>query len=226
MKRSRSLASIVLARVRGPGTRVAALGFVRREVRHARLSSQSGVTLIELLVSVAIIGLITSIVTLQVNEYYQRSRLEGKAMELRAFLLSAQNLAMGTSERVVIRYQESSGRRWFELVPVRPPGSGSNLARMQTVMELPDYLVLNGLGLGGGAIDWHQFPTNVRNVVCSPMMRAQEETGAAQYQDLTALRTVRLTHSSIVEGRLAPRTVFEIEVTPLWNVRVQRRIAP
>lgn len=183
-------------------------------------------TLIELLVAVAIIGLITSIVTLQVNQYYQRSRLEGKAMEFRAFLLGAQTLAMGTSDRVVIRYQESSGRRWFELVPVRPPGGGSNLARMQTVLELPDYLVLNGLSLSTDAIDWHQFPTNVHNVVCSPMMRAQEETGAGQYQDLTAIRTVRLTHASIVEGRLEPRTVFEIEVTPLWNVRIQRRIAP
>lgn len=226
MNRSRGLASIVLKRVRGPGTRVAVEGVVRHEVRQVRLSSQSGLTLIELLVVIAIIGLITSIVTLQVNQYYQRSRLEGQAMELRGFLLSAQTLAMGTSDRVVVRYQESGGRRWFELVPVRPPGSGSNLSSMQTVLELPSYLVLNGLGLGSGAIDWHQFPANVHNVVCSPMMRAQEETGTNVFQDLASLRTLRLTHTSIVEGRLAPRTVFEIEISPLWNVRVQRRIAP
>lgn len=213
-------------RVDADGTGIARNRAVRDSSRHDAVSGQQGFTLIEALVVVAIVGLISAAVALSVNKYWQRARLEGSANDVRNFLLTAQNLAIATNDRVTVRLQQEAGSWVFEMVPARMPPVGSPLREgMQRRLVLPPYLVLDGLSLGGGS-DWTVFPTGVRNLACTPNSRTQQETATGVFADITGTRTLRLTHTSIVDGSLQPRTVFQIEVSPLWNVRILRRRAP
>ena len=207
------------------GTEVAINGVVRDSFRDDAVSEPQGFTFIEVLVVVAIIGLISTMVMVSLNSYWQRSRLEGGANDVRSFLLTAQDLAIATNDRVTVTLQKIGSSWVLEMLPERPPTPGSVLdLGVRRRMELPAHLVVNGLTLGDGT-DWVEYPANVHNVVCTSRSRTQQQTAAKVFGDIPNTRVLRLTHESIVEGRLSPRTVFEIQISPLWNVRMLKRRA-
>lgn len=209
----------------GDGTGIARNEAVRDSSRHDAVSGQQGFTLIEALIVVAIIGLISTVIMLSLNSYWQRSRLEGGANDVRSFLLTAQNLAIATNDRVTVTLRQDGGSWVLEMLPSRPPAPGSFLdLGLRRRMVLPEHLVVSGLTLGVGT-DWVEFPPNVRNVVCTSLSRTQQQTAAGVFGDIPGTRTLRLTHQSILDGRLFPRTVFEIQISPLWNVRMVKRRA-
>lgn len=227
MRSARSCVTPQGAAVDEPGTLVALKRPVRDPSRHGSVARQQGFTLVEALVVVTIVGLISAAIAISINTYWQRSRLEGAANEVRNFLLTAQNLAIATNDRVTVQLQQQDGAWVLSMVPSRPPAAGSLLdVGMRTRLELPRFLVLNGLGVGDGtSTDWLEFPSGVRNVVCTSLSRTQEQTAATAFADISTSRFLRLTHQAIVDGRLFPRTVFEIQISPLWNVRIVRRRA-
>ena len=212
-------------RVDADGTGFARNRAVRDSSRHDAVSGQQGFTLIEALVVVAIVGFLSTAIMLSLNSYWQRSRLEGGANDVRNFLLTAQNLAIATNDRVTVRLRQDAGSWVIEMLPSRPPAVGSLLdLGLRRRMVLPQHLVVDGLTLGSGT-DWVEFPANVRNVVCTSLSRTQQETAAGVFGDIPGTRTLRLTHQSILDGRLFPRTVYEIQISPLWNVRMLKRRA-
>lgn len=223
-------------RVDADGTGFARNRAVRDSSRHDAVSGQQGFTLIEALVVVAIVGFLSTAIMLSLNSYWQRSRLEGGANDVRNFLLTAQNLAIATNDNVLVELRQEGGTTVLTMTPQRPPQPGSLLdSGIRKRLELPPYLVVNGLTLGDGT-DWHEYPTGVRNIACSAMSRTRQQllvpdpadpTGPPipAVRDIAATRVLRLTHEAIVDGRLFPRTVCEIEVSPLWNVRMLKRRA-
>ncbi|MCU0291201.1 MAG: hypothetical protein MUF10_04315 [Thermoanaerobaculaceae bacterium] len=172
----------------------------------------------ELLVVVALLGLIATAVVLPVNAYYQRSRVEGAANDVRNFLVSAETLALSTNSRVTVEVQQTGGLWTFSLVPANPPPAGSSAATMRTQLELPAYIVVNGLWLGAGS-DW-PVDSGIPKLVCDTMSRTLNPVTG---QQLTASATVRLTHISIAQGRLSPPMVYEVRVAPLWSVATVKR---
>lgn len=172
----------------------------------------------ELLVVVALIGLIATAVVLPVNAYYQRSRVEGAANDVRNFLVGAETLALNTNSRVTVTLQQVSGRWVLALTPANPPTAGSSAATLRTRLELPTYIVINGLWLGAGN-DW-PVDMGVSSLVCDTMSRT---LNPATGQQLTAVATMRLTHISIAQGRLSPPMLWEVRVAPLWNVAAVKR---
>lgn len=206
------------------GTRVAHTRSVANVSRFASPSRQRGFSIIELLIVLFLFGLIATMVVPPVNSYYQRSRIEGAATEVRNFLVGAQTLAFNTNGRVTVTLQQE-GTRWVvDMVPVNPPSGGTPAAAMQRHLELPDYVVLSGLGLGAN-LDWHEYPSGSFNIVCAPSSRTEEQTGPTAFDLVATARTLRMTHRSMSEGRLSPRLIYEIQVTPLWSVQNLRRLA-
>lgn len=167
----------------------------------------------ELLVVVALIGLIATVVVLPVNAYYQRSRVEGAANDVRNFLVGAQTLALNTNSRVTVTLQQTGGLWVFSLTPASPPPSGSSAASTRTRLELPTSITVDGLWLGA-ACDWPQA-SGIRTLVCDTLSRTLSPVTG---QQLTASATVRLTHISIAQGRLSPPMLYEVRVAPLWSV--------
>jgi hypothetical protein len=168
--------------------------------------------------------MVALIVVPPVNSYYQRSRIEGAANDVRNFLVGAQTLALNTNGRVTVTLQQDGSRWVVDLDPANTPPAGTPTATMQRHLDLPDYVVLNGLGLGADH-DWHEYPPSTFNIVCTPSSRTEEQTGPTVFDQVPTARTLRLTHRSMSEGRLSPRLVYEVQVTPLWSVRNLRRMA-
>lgn len=167
----------------------------------------------ELLVVVAILGLIATAVVLPVNAYFQRSRIEGAANDVRNFLVGAQTLALNTNSRVTVTVQQIGGLWTFSVTPANPPPAGSSAATLRTRLELPAYIVVTGLWLGS-ACDW-PLDSGIQSLVCDTMSRTLHPVTG---QQLTASATVRLTHISIAQGRLSPPILYEVRVAPLWSV--------
>lgn len=198
---------------------------MRDPSRHGAISGQQGFTLIEALIVVAIVGLISAAIALSISSYWQRSRLEGSANDVRNFLLTAQNLAIATNDRVMVALWHDGSTWVLEMFPARPPAGGTFLdLAIRRRLVLPEHLVVSGLSLGDGT-DWVEHIPNVRNVVCTSLSRTQQVTAAGAFVDIPGTRTLRLTHQSIVDGRLFPRTVYEIRISPLWNVQMVKRRA-
>jgi type II secretory pathway pseudopilin PulG len=171
----------------------------------------------ELLIVVALMGLIATAVVLPVNAYYQRSRVEGAANDVRNFLVGAQTLALSTNSRVTVTLQQTGGLWTFSLTPASPPPAGSSAALTRTELELPAYIVVTGLWLGSSC-DW-PLDSGIHSLVCDTMSRTLDPTTG---QQLTASATVRLTHVSIAQGRLSPPMLYEVRVAPLWSVAAVR----
>jgi len=185
-------------------------------------SRQAGFTVAEALIAVMLIGLIATMFIPYVVQYSQRARAEGSAHEIRNFIVQAQPLMLGTSSRVTVAVRQESGRWVVTMTSDVPPAAGSPLAEMPKRFELPEYMVLDGLSLGAG--DWPQQGGSYV-LVCDTLGRTLDPTQAPPAM-IASQRTLRFTHRRTVEGYLQPRNVWEIRVSPLWNVSVERRRVP
>jgi len=179
-----------------------------------------GFSLVELLVVVALLGLIATLVVLPVNAYYQRARIEGVANEVRNFMMGAQTLALNTNSRVTVTLKQTAGQWALTLAPAVPPAPGTAASAWSRRLVLPGYVAVNGMWLGD-ACDWPQNPagSGTYQVVCDSISRTLNPITAEQ---LTAFVTLRLTHVSTAEGRLQPPQLWELRLAPLWGVRAMK----
>lgn len=206
--------------VTGAGTGVALSRSVARTPAAEVPEGRRGFSLVELLIVVALLGLIAALVVLPVNAYYQRARIEGVANEVRNFMMGAQTLALNTNSRVTVTLQQTAGQWAFTLEPAVPPAPGTAASAWSRRLELPGYVAVNGLWRGGGC-DWPQNPagSGTYQVVCDSISRTLDPITSVQ---LTAFVTLRLTHVSTVEGRLKPPQVWELRLAPLWSVTAMK----
>ncbi len=199
------------ARDRADGTGVAfsrpVIG-VRQSAPHGR---ESGVTLLEAIVALAIIALVTAIVVVPVNSYWQRARLETAANEIRAFLQQAQVEAVNQHTPITVTLAQVSGQWVLQLTP--PP------LHSAATYPMPDFVSL-ALNPASGAGGWPTIPsTTTRALVCDTLGRTIDPTTGAR---VTATQTLAITHTRMVDGSLQPNTRFDIQVFPLWNLIVAK----
>lgn len=182
----------------------------------------AGFSVAEALVAVAIIGLLATMFIPYFVHYIQRSRAEGSALEMRNFVLQAQSLMLGTSSRVTVAVGQEGGQWVATMTPDVEPAAGTYAATLQRRFVLPEYMTVDGLGLGAG--DW-PVQGGRYMLMCDTFGRTLDPTQATPAL-IPSERTLRVTHRATVEGRLQPRNLWEIRVSPLWNVTVQRRRVP
>ncbi len=206
------------ARHRAGGTGVAFTGRVIGMGTPVRRVREAGVTLIEALVVLAIIALVTAIVMVPVNSYWQRSRLETTAGDIRNFLQQAYVEAVNQHSQITVTMQQVSGVWTLQITPA-PPHAPAAYA-------IPDFvsLSLNPAPAAGG------WPTvgGVATLICDTKgltICPSGATGTAAdtcdgVTQVRGVKTLSITHVSMVDGSLTPNTRYDVQVYPLWNVSV------
>lgn len=187
-----------------------------------RRAKEAGFSLAEALVAVAIIGFLAMMFIPYFVHYIQRARAEGSAFEVRNFVLQAQTLMLGTSSPVTVTVAQQGGRWVATLTPAVEPAAGTYAATLPRRFEFPEYMTVDGLSLGAG--NWPQ-QSGAYMLRCDTFGRTLDPTQVPPAL-IPSEVTLRVTHTATVAGRLQPRNVWEIRVSPLWNVTVVQRRAP
>jgi type II secretory pathway pseudopilin PulG len=179
---------------------------------------EAGVTLIEALVVLAIIALVTAIVMVPVNSYWQRSRLETTAGDIRNFLQQAYTEAVNQHTQITVTMHQVSGVWELQITPA-PLHAPATYA-------IPDFVSMT-LNPTAGAGGW---PSNgsTRELVCDTKgltLCPSGATGTAAdtcdgVTQVRGVKTLSITHVSMVDGSLTPNTRYDVQVYPLWNVSV------
>ncbi|MGD1147367.1 MAG: prepilin-type N-terminal cleavage/methylation domain-containing protein [Thermoanaerobaculaceae bacterium] len=190
---------------------------------------EAGVTLFEALVVLLILGLVTAIVTVPVNSYWQRARLQSAAGDIRNFLQIAYTEAVNQHAQITVTMQQVAGQWQLQISP--PPLSGS---ATYTFPDVVDCTTLNPASTAGG---WplSSSQTSVRAILCDPRAGMTEipvgfsgsmvETGgnpATATTPVQEVKTLSITHTSMVGGSLTPYTRYDIQIYPVWNVSYQK----
>jgi type II secretory pathway pseudopilin PulG len=196
------------ARDRGGGTGVAFTSAVIGVYPPVRRVREAGVTLLEALIVLAIIALVTAIVTVPVNSYWQRSRLETTAGDVRNFLQQAYIEAVDQHAPMTVTMQQLSGKWVLRIAP--PP------LHAPATFTLPDFvsLALNPSAAAGG---WPAVGAT-RELICDTVGRTLDPTTGPPPLQVTSTRTLAITHVRMLDGSLTPYLRFDIQVYPLWNV--------
>ena len=184
---------------------------------------EAGVTLFEVLVVLAILGLVTAVITVPVNSYYQRSVLQSAAGDVRNFLQVAYTEAVNQHTQMTVSMQQVAGQWQLQISP--PPLNGPATYLFPTVV---DCTTLNPAATAGGWPSTTTGGVTVRSLVCAPtgltFIPAGATCGATETAGSAAqeVKTLSITHTSMVAGSLAPNTRFDIQIYPLWNVSYQK----
>ncbi|OYV93238.1 MAG: hypothetical protein B7Z68_08850 [Acidobacteria bacterium 21-70-11] len=231
MRRRSWSAYRVLARHRRGGTGVALTHPVTCVKR--RVGRAAGFTLIEALVVLAIVGLLVLIAIVPISSYWQRSRLETTAGDIRNFLQSAYSEAISQHTQVVVTLQKNATTGRWELYLTPPPLKASRL------LVLPEFVsfAYNPAATAGG---WPVSSKGVRGIMCdqsgrtmvplfpvaplSPVV-ADTFTGwgtETAGQPVLQVKTLAVTHVNMVDGSLQPNIRDDILLFPIWTVTVHK----
>ncbi len=181
----------------------------------ARRVRESGVTLIEALIVLVIIGALAAIVTVPINSYWQRARTETTAGDIRNFLQQAFTEAVNQHTPVTVNLQQDGFGNWvLQLNPAPPPPRTAN-----GTYTIPEYVSL-AYNPATGPNAW---PTSgsVRTLTCDTVGRTVDPTTGRQ---VLSTVTLSITHPRMVDGSLAPKIRYDIQVFPIWNVTVQKTL--
>lgn len=191
-----------------------------RCVRTLPRRRDAGVTLVEALVVLAILGLVTAIVAVPINSYWQRSRLQSTAGDIRNFLQTAYTEAVNQHTQVTVTLQQDTTTGNWQL-QLNPPPAAPRTALGTYVVPSFVSLAYNPTAAAGG------WPTSgaISSIICDTMSRTLCPVGFASCDptsttpaQVTNVRTLSITHTSMVDGSLTPKTRFDIQIFPVWNV--------
>lgn len=182
---------------------------------------EKGFSLVEVLVVVAIMGMLAVILTVATSKTLKRQRLETAAQEFKGFVDRAYILTtqQGRGVFTEIGAVGANGSRVLRLVEDADEngamdGSDPELARMTLTSDIvlsnsADAATAWPAGVGGSLL-----------LLCDTMGRA---VNPATGQPRTAAARVRLTHKEMTgSGTLRPILTYTVDVTPLWRPTVTK----
>jgi prepilin-type N-terminal cleavage/methylation domain-containing protein len=177
---------------------------------------EKGFSLIEVLVVVAIMGMLAVILTVATSKTLKRQRLESAALQLkgfmdRAYVLTAQQ---GRGVFVEITPVQTNGTRIVRLVE----DTDEDRTLDPTDQELDREILTSDLVLANdpaAATAWPVLGSGSLALLCDTLGRAVNPNNG---QQVTSGARVSLTHKEMTgSGTLRPVLTFTIEVTPLWR---------
>lgn len=186
-----------------------------------------GFTLVELLVVVAIIGIIAMIAVPRVAVMLRRQSLEGTALSLKAFIQQASVRSNRRNAAYFVRINpiRSDGTRVVELL--EDANGNGTLDGADTVMQ--DMVLPVGISLSR---------TNAANVDTSgwEVPSANTYTAGVDFRSrlitpstgapVTAIATLSCTHKNMVNSNWRPLVDFQIRINPLFNVSTRQVVVP
>ncbi len=195
---------------------------------------EAGFSLIEMLVVVAILGLIALIMTINVAAALKRGRLEAAANQLRSIVESARvNAAEQGAGVFVVLTGNPDGSWTVRLIrdangdgQLQDPASGGADVLLQSQTDGPTNRLTNDLLLAvadpdplwPGRNNWPQVGGRFL-LLCSPAGQPFVPGGTTA---LTVPQVISITHNEMVSGALHPRIRYDLTVSPLWRTRLDK----
>jgi prepilin-type N-terminal cleavage/methylation domain-containing protein len=164
-------------------------------------AKERGITLIELMVVLVVIGLGALVVLDNMNSMYRKYELEASSHSLSTFIDSVPAVAKEQNAPIFMTWD--------------PPNNQVTLAVsaggvMTTVdqMEIPDYLVVN--------------PSSAETYRCDTLGRAFSGNDTTM---LSAPEVITITHDTMLDGRVKPGITFTLSLSPLWHVTTVKSLS-
>lgn len=197
-----------------------ALGRRRAMRMSTLLRSQRGVTLIEMLVVLAVLGVLAGVVSFAINSAWQRYRLEATAGDVRSFVQQTFTAMTGEGAPVFLRLVPGTPNR----LEITSAADGTGVLRQ---LELPELINLSMTSTSEIDCDWpaedgtqpSTSDTSTPRVLQLDLVgRTLDATGV----QVTGIRHLIMTHDDMVTGTLEPRMRYDVRLYPLWYVQLVR----
>lgn len=198
--------SIVSSIIKKDGTSLAKNGL------RMRWTMQRGITLVELLVVVALLGFLALLGTAQLTHIVQKNQLQSAAWDVTSFLQSVPDLVSKQQAPLFVRFLPPAGGAPSRLEISRDVAGGDVLRQL----ALPPEVAFSLTSLGNQDISWPKAgATGVFTLRCDTFGRATNPDTGGQ---LNGEARLLLTHVNMVKGTLTPKYGFVVGVAPVWNV--------
>lgn len=208
--------SFVFPKDTSAGTGVAPSCCVLTATTPVRSKRQSGFTLVELIITVGLIGIAVYITAQFSSNFFRKARLEGQVSEVRSFLMRAQSTMVNERIPVFIRMLKVGNQWTLSLCRDRP------CTQMIETVTLPIWVSFSTTDYTNIQSNW---PTqNPTPAVTAPRVLMIDTSGRAFDPWLTIPDMVKqsqwfnLTLKDMVTGKVTPKLVYRIQVYPLWQV--------
>jgi prepilin-type N-terminal cleavage/methylation domain-containing protein len=198
---------------------------------------QGGFTLVELLIVLALIGVIATIMVFTTSSTLKKQRVEAQAAEVKGFVERAyiDTMRLHVPIYIVIEDRDANGERlinrWADDGGVVPRVSDglldeNNDTLLDSLIIPRDIALIDGIGsdvnLVGGtwflpaSIGKPALLCNIQGYLVDP-----DNPGFGRFN---AILTIPVTHTEMVEEALRPRFSYDVDVTPLWHVTTEKRL--
>lgn len=178
------------------------------------VSGELGVTLVELLVVVVLIGIVAFIGATQLGALLQKQKLVAAANDARSFLQDVPNQVAKIQAPVFVRFLPASGGQPAQLQMTRD-SAGTQVLR---TFSFPDVIVFDFSNVASYSCNWPQV-SGVYTLRCDTLTRATHPLLLTQLQGTADLL---LTHRNMVLGTLKPKYGFRLTVAPIWEARTAK----
>lgn len=170
---------------------------------------EAGFTLMELLIVVAILGMITLILTIAVSDTIKRQRVGEAAQEMRNTLQAVYTQVVTSQKPAFVRINMTTRK-----LEVMGDAAGATIL---TYYSIPSDISLSTTDITQVQTNWPLY-NSMPTLECDTMGRAlYYDSGSAKWLLPSSIFTFVVTHDEMVQGTMGHRVLYTISLNPLWN---------